>query len=319
MKFTLVIPVAPERGAEIIESIKELDYPKSEFHVVVVRGLNPSDNRNKGASRALGEYIVFLDDDAKIEKDYLLKIEDFFNRHPEVDVVGGPQLTPEDDRGFAKVSGYALSSFFGAWTLMSRYSATKEMIDVDETVITSANLICRKEVLEEVKFDSNLFPGEDPKFISDVKKAGFIVGYNPQIRIFHRRRADIKSLIKQIYYYGKVRPEKENFIETLSRPFFLVPSLFVIYLFLLILSVFINPVLTGGVIGVVGEDVGGYLRFFWVFPILLYIILILLFGLYDSSKNGNVKAFLVLPSIYPLIHISYGVGMIYGYFKKVFK
>ncbi len=136
MKFTLVIPLAPYRDAEIINSIKKLDYPKNEFHVVVVKGLNPSENRNKGAMRAQGELIVFMDDDAKIEPDYLKKIEEFFNKNPEVDAVGGPQLTPEDDEGFARVSGYGLSSFFGAWTLMSRYTATKEIMDADERVIT---------------------------------------------------------------------------------------------------------------------------------------------------------------------------------------
>jgi len=44
MKFSLIIPVTPERDAEIIDSIKKLDYPKSEFHIVVVKGRNPSGN-----------------------------------------------------------------------------------------------------------------------------------------------------------------------------------------------------------------------------------------------------------------------------------
>ena len=55
MRFSIVIAVAPERGAEIIESIKKLDYPKNQFHVVVVEGKNPSENRNKGFEREKGE------------------------------------------------------------------------------------------------------------------------------------------------------------------------------------------------------------------------------------------------------------------------
>ena len=45
MRFSLIIPLAPDRDAPILESIKKLDYPRSEFHVVVVKGLNPSENR----------------------------------------------------------------------------------------------------------------------------------------------------------------------------------------------------------------------------------------------------------------------------------
>ncbi len=313
MKFTLVIPVAPERSAEIIESIKKLDYPNNEFHVVVVRGRNPSDNRNKGAEKALGNYVVFLDDDGVIERDYLISVEGFFEKHPEVDVVGGPQLTPKDEEGFALVSGYALSSRFGAWKLSNRYSETRERLDADETFVTSSNLICRREVIEKIKFDSRLFPGEDPKFISDVKKEGFRVAYSPDIIIYHRRRADIENFIKQIFNYGKVRPLKENFFETMKMPFFFVPSLFLMYLVLLIGSVIINPSITGSVVGM--KNFG----FWWFAPLFLYIFLVIIFSIYDSLRNKDIKAIFLLPLIYPLIHLSYGAGMVWGYLRKLWR
>ena len=60
---------------EILNSIKELNYPKSDFRVIVVRGKNPSENRNKGTSNSSGEIIVFLDDDAVLDKDYLKKVK----------------------------------------------------------------------------------------------------------------------------------------------------------------------------------------------------------------------------------------------------
>ena len=314
MKFSLIIPVAPERNAEIIESIKKLNYPKNEFHVIVIRGKNPSINRNKGAEKAIGEFIVFLDDDAVLDEDYLINVEEFFKRHPEIDIVGGPQLTPEDDRGFAKISGYALSSKFGAWKLASRYSSHKEEYDADETSITSANLVCKRKVIEKIKFDSDLFPGEDPKFISDAKKLGFKIGYSPYFILYHRRRANIKGLIKQIFNYGKVRPVKEKFFETLKNPFFLVPSAFFIYLVLLIISIIINPQITGAIIG---TDERFSLNFLWFLPLIAYIVLIILFGIGDSIKNKDYKAIFILPLIYPLIHLSYGYGMIYGYLKKL--
>ena len=41
MKFSLVIPLAPGRNAEIIDSIKELNYPRKEFEVIVKEGVKP--------------------------------------------------------------------------------------------------------------------------------------------------------------------------------------------------------------------------------------------------------------------------------------
>lgn len=312
MKFSLVIPVAPERDAEIIDSIRKLDYPKSEFHVVVVKGRNPSENRNKGASEAKGEIIAFLDDDAVLDKNYLKNAEEFFEKHPEIDIVGGPQLTPLDEKGFAKISGYALSSKFGAWKVSSRYSVTEKNLDVDETALTSANLFCKKEVMEKIGFDPRLFPGEDPKFIEDAKKQGFKVAYSPDIILYHRRRASIGGLVKQIFNYGKVRPAKESFIKTIKMPFFLIPSIFLIYLISLLFAIIINFSKTGSVISLENS-------FLWFVPLILYGILTMLFSLYDSMKNKDYKAILFLPFIYPIIHMSYGAGMIWGYLKKIKK
>lgn len=308
--------MAPERGAEIIESIKRLDYPRSEFHVVIVKGRNPSDNRNKGAERGVGDYIVFLDDDGVIEADYLINVERFFERYSYIDVVGGPQLTPKDEEGFALVSGYALSSWFGAWKISNRYLGSGERLDVDETFVTSSNLICRKEVMEKVKFDPGLFPGEDPKFISDAKKEGFRIAYSPDIVIYHRRRANIGGLIKQIFNYGRVRPLKEGFFETMKMPFFFIPSLFLIYLFFLSVIVILNPSITGSVINFNGvwnfQNLG-----FWLFvPLFLYIFLVIVFSIYDALRNKDIKAIFLLPLMYLLIHLSYGAGMIWGYLKK---
>lgn len=340
MRFTLIIPLAPERDAPILEAIKKLDYDKSKFHVVVVKGKNPSTNRNKGVEKSKGEYVIFLDDDAFIEENYLKKVDEFLNKNKEIDVIGGPQLTPKDDGFFGRVSGYALGSKFGAWKLTNRYTSNKENLNADETSLTSANLICRKEVFEKVKFDESLFPGEDPKFILDVKKQNFKVAYSPSFVLYHKRRPTMNSLAKQIFNYGKARPKKETFKETLKAPFFFIPSLFVFYLFFLLLIILINPSIVGNAINVftlnnsneinnsiilnenVTYEIGNSsIKFNWFsiifLPLVAYIILVLLFTLFDSIKNKDAKAIFILPLIYPTIHVSYGAGMIYGYIRKM--
>ncbi len=321
MKFSLVIPLAPGRDAPILESIKQLNYPKSEFHVVVVRGLNPSENRNKGAEKAKGDIIAFLDDDATLEKDYLKKAEEFFHRHPEVDIVGGPQLSPLDEKGFAKISGYALTSEFGAFGRVHRYSPKKESFDVDESMFTSANLLCRKSVMDKIKFDINLFPGEDPKFIDDAKKASFKIAYTPEIIIYHKRRSTIKAFSKQMFNYGKTRPFKDNFFDTLKRPYVLVPSIFVIYFVFILLFFGYNFAITGNAISHNYPQLPvkvPYLNLILLTPIAAYFILSIIFAFQDSRKNKHMNAFFAMPFIYFIIHVSYGAGMIWGYIKKNF-
>ena len=159
--------------------------------------------------------------------------------------------------------------------------------------------------MKKVKFDTKLFPGEDPKFIEDSKKAGFKVAYSPDIIIYHRRRPTIKGLTKQIFSYGKTRTQKEKFTGTIKRPFFLIPSLFVIYLLVL------GGIATASVLITGDLDIIKPLSL----PLIFYILLNLLFSLYESFKNKDFKAVFILPFIFLIIHLSYGIGMIYGYIK----
>ena len=306
MKLSLVVPLAPGRNAEVIDSIKKSDYPKKEYEIIVIEGLNTSNNRNEGAKKAKGKIIGFLDDDAVIEKNLLRNAEEFFEKHKEIDIVGGAQLTPKWQKGFAKISGYALSSKFGAWKMGNRYSQQKLNLDADETMLTSANLFCKREVMKKIQFNPKLFPGEDPKFIEDAKKAGLKVAYSPDLVLYHKRRETTKALIKQIASYGRMRTMKESFSSTLKMPFFLIPSLFIIYLFLLlvllILELFkITPISNLEILSI---------------PLTFYFASDLIFSFYEALKNRHLIALIPLILIFPIIHLSYGFGMIKGYLEK---
>ncbi|MCW8965857.1 MAG: glycosyltransferase [Candidatus Pacearchaeota archaeon] len=312
MKFSLVIPVAPDRNAPIIESIKKLDYPKDEFHIVVVKGLNPSENRNKGASKSKGDIICFLDDDATLPSNYLKKAKDFFDKYNEIDVVGGPQLSPLNEKGFAKISGYALSSILGSASSSSRYKRNKLNLNTDEKSLTSANLFVKKEVMDKIKFDPSLWPGEDPKFIEDAKKEKFKVAYSPDLIMYHMRRPTPRQMMKQIFNYGRVRPVKESFFETLKKPQFIVPSFAIIYALSYFIAIILNPQLISGLI----FNNLFSINFLLVLPFVLYAFLVILFSFYESIKHKDLKAIFILPFVYFMIHMSYGFGIIVSWFVK---
>ncbi|MBU3912753.1 MAG: glycosyltransferase [Nanoarchaeota archaeon] len=316
-EFSFVIAVAPYRNAEVIKSLNQLDYPKNKFEVIIERGLNPSDNRNRGAKKARGKFLAFIDDDAIVDKKLLKEAKKFFDEHGCVDIVGGPQMTPLDERGFAKISGYALASKFGGWETANRYSGKKVILNAEETMLTSANLFCKREVMKRLQFNPKLWPGEDSKFIEDAKKIGMSVAYYPGIIVYHRRRDSLGKLIKQIYSYGKTRPEKESIKETLKMPFFIVPSLFLIYLIaLFLLSVPLT--ITGVSIGVQNTIYSKTFVFFSI-PLVFYFILDFLFSGVNAFKSKDLKALLVLPAVYPVIHLSYGLGFFISSIKRLLK
>jgi hypothetical protein len=287
MNITIVVPLAPS-----LEVTKySLNVPK-EVKLITVRGLNPSENRNKGIKKAKTPLVAFINGHTIISDDWKKNVELFFKEHPEVDIVGGPQHTWAEDNGFARASGYAMSSLFGAGGVRGRYSGTKVIFDADETHLTSANLICRKKVFDKIKFDETLYPGEDPKFISDAKKAGFKIAYSPDIIVYNRRRETPASLMKQVYEYGKTRPRKEYLTETITKhPFFIIPSLFVLYLVFLPLFLLINVLIFQNAYAILILS-----------PLILYLILNFFFSV------GNPLLF----AIFPIIHVSYGIGFLYG-------
>ena len=173
LKFSLVVALAPNRNLELKDSLKNLDYPKNKYELIIERGINPSENRNRGIKKSKGEIIAFIDDDAIVNKNLLKNAEEFLEEHKNIEIVGGTQLTPKSDKFFAKISGYVLENPFGTYKMSNRYKKGKLNLDADESSITSAICFVRKDVFKKIKgFNPILFPGEDPEFFGRAKKNG---------------------------------------------------------------------------------------------------------------------------------------------------
>jgi len=297
--FSIIIPIAPGREIPVIKSIKNLDYPSSEVQTIVISGDNPPKNRNQGIVKAKANFVGFVNGHSALKSDWISQALLFFKKNPKIDIVGGPQLTSKDEKLFGRASGFALSSRFGSGAIYKRYQPSTENLRADETMITSANLICRKSVFNKIKFDETIYPGEDPKFIEDALKAGLKVAYSPHIQVYNFRRTTLGGLSKQIFNYGRTRPQKEKLSKTLKKPFFLIPSLFVLYLVALSWLLRLNLL--------------------FIIPLYAYLILIIVFSFLGSLKNKNILYFFLLPIIFINIHLSYGLGFIVGILKNIKK
>ena len=288
-EISIIIPVDPRRKIEALEGIKK---QKVKCVPIVEKESSASVNRNRGAKRVKTKWAAYINMHTVLADDWSEKAMEFFKKHPEIDMLGGPHLNPKEETFFGKVSGYALGSVFGSSVSSFRYSAGKELLNANEEHLSGANLIFKSKILEKVQFDENLYPGEDPNFIKDAKKEGFKVAYSPNLKTFQRRRDNLKDFVKQIYYYGSARPNKEKFSETLKMPSYLVPPLFLSYLILLPLFLIISK--------------------WFLMPSILYGLLSIFFSAYESIKNKDSLTIFILPFIFLVIHLAYGAGFIMG-------
>lgn len=293
IKISLIVPLAFGRE---IESIENLNKQGKSLIVLKEFGTNPSLNRNNGVKKTKTKYVAFINGHTILNDNWLIEVEKFILKYPEIDVFGGPQLNPENDNFFAKLSGYVLSSIFGAADMSNRYKLNKLNLNANEFQLTSANLICKRSVFTKVKFDENIYPGEDPKFITDAKKAGFKIAYSPNIIVYNKRRDSFFGLVKQIYSYGKMRTKKDSFIALLKHPVFFGPSGFLIYIFILPLLLSFN--------------------LWFSLPFILYSFLAIISSFIESIKNNSFFAFFFLPFIFLAIHLSYGAGFLAGLFSR---
>ena len=213
-------------------------------------------------------------------------------------LAGGPQLTPLTDKLFARMNGYALSSYFATMGISKRYKKAPFTLNADSSHLTGAMLICRKKLMNKLKFDESIYPADDVNFVSRVKSEGHIVAYSPDIFVYHRRRADIRGLIKQIFDYARVRPKAYGLKQGLSTVFFFVPTLFLLYLVFLSTLAMISSL--------------------FLIPLIVYFLLSFSVSFYESLNHRSPLAFVILPFIFLIIHLAYGSGFLIGLMDKIF-
>lgn len=272
--------------------------------IIIEKGNNTSQNRNRGIDKATTSLIAFINSHTSLSKNWEDEVINFFQSHPQVDILGGPQLSSEITL-FGQASGYALSSMFGTGKLRYRYSnlnpqkwsqdltdngMIRQNTNQDYQLLTTANLICRKRIFDNTKlrFDETLYPGEDIDFLIKANNLGLTINYSLNIIVYNKRRDTLRELFKQIFNYGFVRQK----IGTRDL-FFFIPTLLVCYL---ILILFLSKI-----------------------PLFMYLSLLLFFSIYEAVRHQNSFIyFLLLLEIFPCIHISYGLGFLCSWIESIF-
>lgn len=288
-KVSVIIPVKPGRAVRALDALKDVDYPITDFEVIVAAGRRPSLQRNTAAAIAQGEILCFLDDDSMVASDALQRGERHFC-DPRVAAVGGPSLTPVGDSPLQKSFGLALSSAFGGGAVRNRYRQTGELRETDDRELILCNMLFRREVfLNQGGLDERLYPNEENELLARLSKDGWRLLHDPALAVFRSQRPTFAAFVRQIFTYGRGRAEQIHLGGGCGIAH-LVPSLFLIYLSLL---------------PFVGSTV-------FLAPLLGYLAVVLISAVAEGRKSGYTGTAPLLVLVYPALHLAYGAGMIWG-------
>ena len=297
--ISIIIPVAPNGDiGPVVTSLERLRYPQEKVEIIKSEGCQPSKQRNVAARMAEGEILGFFDNDSVVSAEIVSMALDVF-RSSSVAVVGGPNLTPSGDSRFQRALGEALGSRFAHGKMAARYRAIGHIREAGEQELILCNMFVRRNVFLELGgFNEKLYPNEENEFLNRVKSYGSKIIYDPQMSIWRSRRRTLGEFIKQMFNYGRGRGE-QLYLERFRSGGLscLAPLAFTLYLVLFL------PLPYGAV----------------KLPLFLYLVLAFISALSSSLQNKRIYYLFLLPFLYFVMHISYGLGTAWGLLNGVRK
>lgn len=321
-QFPMVSVVIPCRNEAIsiegcLRSLASDSYPKNQLEILVVDGesrdgtqevaervarqhgfvrllrnpkCNTATGMNIGIREAKGDIVMVVSAHAEYGEQYISRCIEALRRVG-ADCVGGPITTlPGADTPVARAIALAMSSPFGVGTAKFRTSQHHGFVD---TVAFGAY---RREVFQEVGlFDEKLIRNQDAELNYRILKAGGKIFMDPDIRSAYRARETLAKLWQQYFQYGywKLRVILKHGRPGSWRQ--VVPALFASALIgLPAVGIFSSTVLKLWALMVIA-----YLGFSFSFSV-------------RAVRNRGWRVSLALPAAFLVLHISYGIGFLWG-------
>ena len=290
LTISIIIPIKPGLEPSALKRLSALDWPAEQLELLVAEGTCPSRQRNLAVQQARGEIVYFLDDDSLIAPDALQRLTNLF-LDPAVVAVGGPSLTPSDDSLLQRCFGALFTSLLGAGGVRNRYQAVGELRQTTERELILCNLAFRRSAfLDQGGLDERLYPNEENELLDRLRRSGGVLLHDPGLAVWRSQRSTVTAFAKQLFRYGRGRAEQTRIAGYPGlMPF--VPLLFVIYLLTL-------PVAA---------------HLFWFAPLALYLLADVICSLRATLRYRTPAFLLLLPFLFPLLHISNGLGLLLGF------
>jgi len=224
--------------AKTVESIVDLEYPRDRFQLMIVDGCSTDDtvkvirdtlmgtnirtvlmtDKGQGLSYARqmvvdncnSKYIVWIDGDNIIPKNFLQSQVKYMEENPKMGVCGA-SIVPLGETVVSRLQGYQWVIPAADWK-KAGYLMGKTGIQ---------GTICRVEAINSVNgFDLSITgAGEDVDLFIRMRLAGWKIGSNNETRIYHYMRDTWHGLWKESVWWGY----GTHYLNSKHKPFF--PSL----------------------------------------------------------------------------------------------
>jgi len=287
---------------ELLEKLQE----KYDFKLFKNPKFNAAAGRNIGIKKAKGKLIAFIDGDAIASKNWLSQIKRVFEKN-DVAGVGGPDLLPKDSSDKEKNIGRAMTSPIargGKFNPSTQHSLMEEEKYVEH--IPTCNLCLKREVFDEVGFfDESFVKGQDLELNYRIVKAGLKLLYSPNITVVHYRKNHVRDFARQIFKWAKAKVAiiRKHGFQGLTSHVYLWP-LYAMVTFVLSFTLFYLL------------DSLSIFLFLLLLAVVFYISVILFESGRLANKFGDIKLFFYSMLLLPIIHMSYGLGVICALTKR---
>jgi cellulose synthase/poly-beta-1,6-N-acetylglucosamine synthase-like glycosyltransferase len=318
MFYSIILPTfgRPDEVENFLESIRKQEFRN--FEVIIVdgstddilhptikkfndvpgliyihqKGLGASESRNLGCEKAKGDFLVFIDSDCVVPPDYFIKVEAFLADNPEISAYGGPDAADDTFSPFQKAVNYAMTSFFTTGGIRGRKK------HVGKFQLRGFNMGVKREAFFHVGGYSGMQVAEDIDLSMRLQKAGYITALIHNAFVYHRRKANFYKFYKQLFFHGKGRIDLHMKHGDALKPVHMLPSLFVLYLFIGFIAAFFSEVIL----------------FLYAGTLALYLLAILIDSAF-SNRNLLVGILSVVTSLELLI--AYGIGVWRNIFVRI--
>jgi GT2 family glycosyltransferase len=168
---------------------------------------------NQGASKALGKYLLFLNNDTLVEDNGIMRMVEYMEKNEDVAILGGQLKNPNGEKQASTGKFYTLFNTFLLLISMQRFGVTdKNPTTISEVDwVKGALLMIRKNIFEKLAgFDERIFMyTEDMELCYRAKLLGYKTYFYPDVNVIHQdlgssnRSFAVVQIYKGVLYFFK--------------------------------------------------------------------------------------------------------------------